>query len=305
VVGAAQTIAEILESRGSSSQPRFHLFPILTASDGLLLAAESEDPGFSPSSCQPSPLRHLELKLLHAYFRLHAIERRLSRQAARRRRGGGLSALRQIELERRRLGSELHTGVGQMLAAIRLQLEVVTSQVCDPPAPVRQALDNIAALAAQALDQVRSISRRLHPPEWQRLTIEDALHQLWNLSGIPLIFDAHLSLEALDSEPDPEVKSLIYRTAQEGLSNIIGHSKASRVAMSLHSRGDLLMLALEDDGVGFDPDRLARTPRVGGGIGLRSITEQAEALGAKIDIESGRNGTKLFLSTQFSVNPEL
>ena len=101
--------------------------------------------------------------------------------------------MRQIELERRRLGRELHTGVGQMLAAIRLQLEIVTAHLSETAPEVHHALENIAALANGAFDQVRSMSRNLHPPAWQRLGIETALRQLWDLSGIPQKFKAGLA----------------------------------------------------------------------------------------------------------------
>jgi signal transduction histidine kinase len=306
VVGEPRTIAEILELRGPESRARFRLFPIFEAPDGLLLALEVDESTVPSSYHQFSTLRHLELKLLHGYFRLQRQERTLSARSARRRKGSGRLALRQIEIERQRLAGELHTGIGQMLAAIRLQLEAVSAQLCDPPAQVRQALENIGALAGEALNQVRSVSRRLHPPEWQRLTIEEALRQLWALSGIPLIFEADLQIQDLGREPEPEVKALIYRTAQEGLSNIIGHSKAVKVSMSLCQNGDLLTLMLEDDGVGFDPAALNCAPAtLSGGIGLRSLAVQAEAISAKMDIASGRNGTKLKLTTQFTVSPEL
>jgi len=302
-LGTPQSLAEVLKSPSSGPQSHFRLFQVLKSPEGLLLGAETDDLAHRLSG-HAAALRQLELKLLYAYFRLQIVERKLSLRVTRVRRGGGRLAIRQIELERQRVGIELHTGVGQMLAAIRMQLEVVNSHLIDSPAPVRQALDNIAALASGALDHIRSISRRLHPPEWQRLTIEDALLQLWNLSGIPLTFEADLRLHALGREPEPEVKALIYRTAQEGLSNIIGHSKAKKVTLSLASEGDIVMLTLQDDGVGFDPALLAGMPvSVAGGIGLRSLAEQAAALSAKIDVYSGPNGTKLILSAHFSVDP--
>jgi len=296
-VGEPETLAEALEAGRSSPQGVVRLFTVLSAHDGMVLAVEV---GASEASAQRG-LRHLEARLLGHYFRLHKIERRLAARVARKKRAGGRSAVRQIELERQRLGRELHTGIGQMLAAIRLQLEFVTAQLSDPPATVRQALQNIAALAAGALDQMRSISRRLHPPEWQRLTIDAALRQLWEVSGIPLRFRGRLDLQTPDREPDPEIKSLLYRTAQEGLSNIIGHAQAETVTMSLEQAGDRLLLVLEDDGVGFDAVAHARAPvHVAAGIGLRSMEEQAAALDAKIQIASGPNGTKLILSTPFT-----
>ena len=65
-----------------------------------------------------------------------------------------------------------------------------------PPDKVRQALDSISTLAADTLEQVRAISRRLHPPEWQRLTLESAVRQFWSVSGIPQRFEAELRIDA-------------------------------------------------------------------------------------------------------------
>ena len=77
--------------------------------------------------------------------------RRLFGSAQRRRERGGRIAVRQIEVERQRLGRELHTGVGQMLAAIHLQLEVISAELPSPPANVGQALASISTLAADSL----------------------------------------------------------------------------------------------------------------------------------------------------------
>ena len=74
--------------------------------------------------------------------------------------------------------------------------------------------------ARGGVDQVRALSHRLHPPEWQRLTLESAVEQLWSLSGIPARFEASLRVEPLPREPGLELKTLVYRAAQEALSNI-------------------------------------------------------------------------------------
>jgi len=85
-------------------------------------------PGRYPVACRcVRGLLHLESSLLRHYLRLQLAERDLSTFARNRRRGTGRGAVRQIDLERQRLGRELHTGVGQMLAAIRLQLEIVAA----------------------------------------------------------------------------------------------------------------------------------------------------------------------------------
>ena len=246
-------------------------------------------------------LLRLENSLLRHCLRLQCAERDLSIFARQHRRGRGGGVVRQIELERQRLGRELHTGLGQILAAIRLQLEIVATLLPDPPALVGQALSRISTLANDALEQVRSVSGWLHPPEWQRLTLESALEQLWDISGIPQKFEASLRIQPLPREPDLEVKVLIYRAAQEALSNVVRHARATRVHAALETRDNCVILTIRDDGVGFDVAGLLRGPAsVASGIGLRSIREQAAALGGKLEIESGPAGTTLLVSVPFS-----
>jgi two-component system NarL family sensor kinase len=243
----------------------------------------------------------LQSSLVMHYFRLQEAEQGLLRRAGSLQRGTGSGAIRQIELERQRLGRELHTGLGQLLAAIRLQLEVVASQLPHPPDLVAKALERIATLTADALEQVRSISHRLHPPEWQRLTLEAAILQLWEYSGIPERLEASLRIGPLPREPEQEIKVLLYRGAQEALANLTRHAYATKVDLALEARGDRMVLTMEDNGIGFDVARLLAAPAsVASGIGLRSIREQAASLGGRLEITSGPGGTKLELSAPFA-----
>ena len=276
--------------------------PLDAARAGTRSRADARMPAaFSTGREQTAALLGLETSLLQHCLRLQSAERDLSTFARQRRSGSGRGAVRQIELERQRLGRELHTGLGQMLAAIRLQLEIVAALLPGPPALVQQALSRISTLANDALEQVRSVSARLHPPEWQRLTLEAALQQLWDMSGIPQRFQSSFRIQPLPHEPDLEVKVLIYRAAQEALSNIARHARATRVEAALEMRGDCVILTMRDDGVGFDVAGLLRGPAsVVSGIGLRSIREQAAALGGRSEIQSGPAGTTLVVSVPFS-----
>jgi two-component system NarL family sensor kinase len=245
-------------------------------------------------------LLRLQSRFIQHYFRLQRLEQNLSSLAQQTRTTDGIGAVRQIELERERLGRDLHTGVGQLLVAIRLQLEVIATQLREPPAPVQHALDRIAALASDAGEQVRALSRRLHPPEWQRLTLEAAVQQLWDNSGVPERFAASLRIAALPREPEQEIKVVVYRAAQEALSNLARHAQASRVEMALEAQGGSVVLTIRDNGLGFDVARLLGAPvNVASGIGLRSIREQAAALGGKLEIVSGPGGTNLELALPF------
>ena len=270
----------------------------------VLIGARLVRPSEALPEGSETTLLRLQGRLLLHYFRLLTAERSLARHALRRRGPAGIRALRQIELERERLGRELHTSVGQQLSAIRLQAEVIASHVPTGHGPVQQALDRVFTLSADALEQVRSISKYLHPPEWQRLSLGAALAQLWELSGVPQRFEASFQIESLAEEPGLETKVLLYRGAQEAVSNLIRHSRATRVEAVLAARSGQVVLTFQDNGVGFDATRLfAAPPSVAGGIGLRSIRDQAESIGGKLVVESGPGGTKLEITAPF--HPEV
>jgi len=89
-----------------------------------------------------------------------------------------------IEEERARLGRELHTGVGQLLVSILRQAETAEAQLPAGESAVSQTLSRISAAASEALALDARRERAASSPEWQRLTLEAALEQLWRISGI-------------------------------------------------------------------------------------------------------------------------
>lgn len=285
---AAQEATELVYSR------------LLELGGTVLVGARPPQPAETPPEESETALLRLQGKLLLHYFRLLNAEHRLERRARQRRRPDRIRALRQIELERERLGRELHTSVGQQLSAIRLQAEVIAAEVPGGGSAAQQAVDRIFTLTADALEQVRSVSKRLHPPEWQRLSLGAALEQLWELSGIPQRFEATLQIAPLAREPELNIKVLLYRAAQEALSNLVRHSRATRVEGSLTERAGQLVLSFRDNGVGFDVSGQFTAPAsVSGGIGLRSIRDQADSVGGKLVVESGPGGTTLEITVPF------
>jgi signal transduction histidine kinase len=282
--------------RGRLLVSHFKFWRVLDMGDRTLISAQSPEPAASVALREVSEMLRLETRMLRHYFRLQTAEQAIAGHA-RKKRSGVNQAVRLIEMERQRIARELHTGVGQMLAAIRLQLEIVAVHFPNPPDPVRLALDHIGELADGALQQVRSVSQRLHPPEWQRLSLPAALQQLWELSGIPQKFAGSIRLEVAPGEPDLQVKVLLYRAAQEALSNLLRHSQATRVDVLLEMKADQLVLTIADNGVGFDAAAAeSGPPNLASGTGLRSIRELAEDLGGSFGIESGVLGTKLVVS---------
>lgn len=235
-------------------------------------------------------LVEIERLLSDRLAQLQSVESRLARAAAYRRSQAGRRAVRQVERDRRRVARELHTGVGQSLAAVRMQLGLIERLLPEPPAGVRPALDRIDRLTADALDQIRSISRRLHPPSWQAFPLHQALHQLWEHSGIPQQYIAVFDAPPLPRDPEPDIKTLIYRAAQEALANIMRHAQATRVTLALTGDLDRVVLKVEDDGVGVGPRPVGPLSGSGGGLGLRSIREHAADLGGRLVLRGSPEG---------------
>ena len=120
---------------------------------------------------------------------------------------------------------------------------------------------------------------------------------MWAVSGVPQRFQADLRVDADLTDPDLDVKILMYRGLQEALSNMVRHSGATRISVDLGLRDGVLVLTVDDNGVGFDVRAAVFGPRQCGlGIGLRALRETAQELGGKLEVESGPNGTKLVVS---------
>jgi signal transduction histidine kinase len=192
-----------------------------------------------------------------------------------------------LERESSRIARELHAGAGQPLAAIRLNLEMLCECSAALAQQAREAVARLEKLSALAIEHVRSLSHKLHPPDGQTLTVADALHGLIDSSGLATFLETETHIQPLAVEPSHATKIVIYRCAQECISNVVQHSGATRVELRLVTHGALLELRVEDNGHG-----LAR----GGphtGIGLVAIQEHASALGGVRNISSNRTGSKV------------
>ena len=190
----------------------------------------------------------------------------------------------ELDAERRRLGRELHAGVGQPLAGIRMNLEILDSCAASLPAPAAAALDRLHRLTDEALDQTRALAHRLHPPAWQQLPLRAALRQLFENIGIETVLAVDPSLAELAHC----TRVALYRCAQECLSNVMRHSGATRVEVSLRLVGPRIELAVGDNGQGIR--------EIGNGIGIASIRERAAELGGSATSSVNHTGTTVVVS---------
>jgi signal transduction histidine kinase len=197
----------------------------------------------------------------------------------------GAVIIQELERERSRIARDLHAGAGQPLAGIKLNLEMLDSCASSLPASGREALSRLQNLADQALDQIRSVSHKLHPPDWQALTTTEAIQRLVRSSGLMDRLRVRLEIEPLPSEPAHATKIALYRCAQECISNAVRHSGATELRIRLTQCGEKVELRIEDNGRGIASDDSANR-----GIGLSAMREHAAALGGTCEITSSPHG---------------
>ena len=180
------------------------------------------------------------------------------------------------EGERRRIGQELHDEIGQRLTGILLQLERTIAQV---PAGPREELTQIQELARSTLDEIGRIAWQLRPGILDDLGLVPALEAL--VDGVPEGVGPEVQLRIDRRVPrlDPDAELVVYRIAQEGLTNALRHGDATQIRLELGARSEGVRLTVSDNGRGLravDEE----------GPGMRGMRERALLIGARLRIES-------------------
>jgi signal transduction histidine kinase len=190
------------------------------------------------------------------------------------------------EGERHRIARDLHDHLGQQLTALRLKLESLKAKVAADPALAEEVAATQEYASRIDLD-INYLAWELRPTELDQLGLTDSLRSFvreWSKTyGIDAEF--HTSKEK-NGRYDPELETNLYRIVQEGLNNILKHAGATSVSVLLEQRDDLLVLIIEDDGSGFDPEVRKRNGSSGKGLGLVGMRERTALLGGTLEIES-------------------
>lgn len=211
------------------------------------------------------------------------------------RRESGRRALSIQEAERRRLAAELHDEIGQSLTALVLQLSRIADRSEDG---VHQDAVQARETALGIVEEIRALARRLRPEALDALGLVAALTSLSErLSArTRLPIDRHLQRDLPPLSTDAEL--VLYRVAQESLTNVIRHAGASRASLSLKADEDEVVLTVCDDGSGFSPDEVEKS-------GIRSIHERALLIGAHVSIGPRSDGPGTRVELRLPVDDEL
>lgn len=210
---------------------------------------------------------------------VHAFNQMLDRLESERLETGR-RVLAAQEAERVGIARDLHDEVGQLLTGVLLHLDSIAGTAPDQ----RDELDEAKQAVRRALDEVRRISSELRPEMLEHLGLVSALTELTTtfgrISGIRVERQFDTSLPKLP----PDTELAVYRIAQESLTNVARHSRASRVTIALESSRDGVLLRIADDGRGFDTSK----PDEHGG--LRSMRERALLVDGVLAIRKAPGG---------------
>ena len=215
----------------------------------------------------------------------HSVNGLLDRLEAAQR-AGNAQALAAQEAERHRIGQELHDEVGQSLTVVLLGLKQVQSRA---PAELVEELELVRQSTRDGLEDVRRVARRLRPGVLEDLGLQSALAALatdFSASSTASV-RRHFSpgLPVLSAQAE----LVVYRVAQEALTNAARHAHAQDVELSLGRQGGTVVLEVHDDGRGF--------AGIVEGSGLLGMRERAALVGAELTVTSEpRRGTTVRLA---------
>jgi signal transduction histidine kinase len=183
--------------------------------------------------------------------------------------------------------------VGQTIAAIRVELAFAQRPDADA-SPIASRLDDVRMIPESALHTIRDLSHLLHPPMLDDLGLIAALESL--VAGFSARHGVKLELRHanMDGRLSTDLETAIYRIVQEALNNVAKHARARTCRVSLERDGDLIRVAIEDDGAGFSA--APGTDAARRGLGLIGVRERATLLGGTLNVVTASGeGTRLYV----------
>ena len=170
---------------------------------------------------------------------------------------------------------ELHDNIGQLLSVSRMQLNMLYPDVNEEN---QKRLKETAEVVAKTLQEVRSLSKSLNTDFIKNIGLYKALkNELERFNKLNFL-NAEITVTGQETEIDPKDEIIIFRILQEFFANVIKHSKASKLLVTLDYQPDMLYIEAEDNGVGFDSNQIVE------GTGLMNMRSRAQLIHAKLDL---------------------
>ncbi len=202
------------------------------------------------------------------------------------------------EKECKRIAQELHDEAGQGLTGIKFQLEELERKLAHSSGQALQVLSEVKEQITNTYEGMRVLSHRLHPSILSDLGLEPALRS--HLENVSEHSDLEIDFKMIGftGRIDSKIETVLYRCAQEALTNVLRHAQASSFRLSIIKSYPHIIFKAEDNGVGFDPDYL-NTDNNRQSIGLLSMRERVAMLGGSFSLHaSPGGGTQVYIKIQ-------
>ena len=193
------------------------------------------------------------------------------------------------ESERKRFARELHDETSQTLSGLTLQIQAligIAERGSTSPQEMVERLKKVLALAVQVHTETSHLIANLHPATLDTLGLMPAVRHLAEDRLRPMGIKVSEEIHGLERRLPPEVEAAIFRFFQGAIGNIVQHSGASNVTLTLEDRGDEVLIRISDDGCGFDVSAVTSIEEDGRGRGVFSMKERIALLGGHCKIES-------------------
>jgi len=192
------------------------------------------------------------------------------------------------EQQRKKLARDLHDELGQTLTALHFSLDALLNSIPEELEEQRKRCVESVSMIQQIGDTVRNISYELRPPMLDDLGVVPAFE--WYIDDVVKRHGIEVDFRALGFKRrfDPDMEIVLYRVFQESLNNIIKHSRAKRVEISLTYSFPRTILTIKDDGIGFCQKSIFRGKEKKRGIGLLGMRERVASVGGSLDVRSRR-----------------
>jgi signal transduction histidine kinase len=185
------------------------------------------------------------------------------------------------EEERRRIARELHDGIGQQFAELAAELAILSRQLSNHPPPVGEQLLRVTSLASAIGADLRRIAHEFHPRDLEDGGLDIAIGALCLRVARAHAVPIEMAIAKVPALHETSALAL-YRITQEALSNVVKHSQATEVLVTLTRSNHHVVLIVADNGVGFDHTR----GHDANSLGLRSVEERAMAVGGAVTVIS-------------------
>ncbi|MFM6925408.1 MAG: tetratricopeptide repeat protein [Ferruginibacter sp.] len=185
------------------------------------------------------------------------------------------------ENERKRIAAELHDGVGQMMSAAKMNLSAIENEITFKDDTQKKSFEKVIGMMDESCKEVRSVSHQMMPNALLKSGLATAVREFIDKIDSRII-KINLYSEGLNERLDTDVETVLYRVIQECVNNVIKHSGANNLDISLIKDADGIAATVEDNGRGFDTKDKQKFE----GIGLKNISSRVAFLKGTVDFDS-------------------